>query len=710
MKPHLAALHTPSKRIRTLRKYYLENSPMVLDRTLVPWKCSHSARLYTQGYLENAAAPTLRLRRAEAERFLLEHTRPVICPGELIVGQPDFSPFTPEEQAQSETYRLLEIAIPPCRGRADHMALDYEKLLKLGVEGLIEEAETLLNALDPYDGRSIGRRELYEGCLIELRGVLTLAENYAKEARRLAEKAEPQAQKEYLALAETLENVPAKPARSFREALQSVHFFLFNLYGIYSSGRPDQYLLPYYRHDIEQGILTEESAQELIDCFCLQYMNNMSAWAAAGFMIGGRTPQGEPVENELTWHFLCSIGHTRTPDPNIGLCVTAQTSRELLDYAAELIREGCGNPQIWNNDAVTSSLLKNGYEPCDANNFTHSTCVEITPIGCSGVSITSPYVNMLKIFTDMFMDCPDDIGFDALFDRYAEAFDRSCQKDMILESYWQLERSRNGTDPLRISTLISDCMKRGLSSDAGGAKYNMIEPNMLGMMNVVECFNVLHDLVYTKKTLTLAEFKQALKDNYHSHESLHAQIVNKVDHFGNGSAESNALARRVSDMVLATFARHTTPRGATVVPGAFSYRDHEINGRVTMASPDGRLNGQTLADGSSPVQGYNRQGPTTTLTSTAAWECARFLGGTAINLKLSKNTSIDAIRALILGFLETNSAEVQFNIVSADELLEAQKHPERYGDLLVRIGGYSDYFTRIPKALQDDVISRSLGE
>lgn len=139
----------------------------------------------------------------------------------------------------------------------------------------------------------------------------------AAEACRMAEAASDGEKAELLALADTLERVPAKPARTFRAALQSIHLFLYSLYGIYSAGRPDQYLLPYYRNDIENGILDEVTAQELIDCFCLQYMNNMSAWAAAGFMLGGRDPEGKAVENVLTWHFLMAISHTHTPDPHI---------------------------------------------------------------------------------------------------------------------------------------------------------------------------------------------------------------------------------------------------------------------------------------------------------------------------------------------------------------------------------------------------------
>ena len=710
MKPDMQRLASPSPRVGRLRAYYMENSPMVVNRELVPWKCSHALYLYTEGWLQSADAPTVRLRRAHAERYMLDHTSPVIRADELIAGQPDFSPFSEEEEAKfSEYERLYNEVVPPIRGRADHLALDYPKLLALGVKGLLAEAEQRRDALNPFDGRTAAQYELYEGITVELHGVLTLAERYAAEARRLAENASGEERADYLALAETLDRVPAKPARSFREALQSVHFFLFSLYGIYSAGRPDQYLLPYYRRDLEAGVLDETSAQELIDCFCLQYMNNMSAWAAAGFMLGGRSPDGQPVENELTWHFLASIPHTHTPDPNVGFCVTEETGADMLAYVSELLRQGHGNPQIWNSDAVTRSMLRYGYAPQDANNFTHSTCVEITPIGCSGVSITSPYINMLKIFTELFMDCPDDIGFDALFDRYEQAFTSYCIGALRQESLWQLERARNGNDPLRISALIHDCMERGLSNDAGGAKYNFLEPNLLGMANVIESFNVLRELVYEQRLLTLAEFKAALRDNYAGHEALRARIIQRVEHFGNCTEKTNELAKRVSDMALRVFARFTTQRGAAVIPGAFSYRDHEINGRYTMASPDGRLAGAPLTSGSDAVQGYDRSGPTMTLCAAAAWQPARFLGGTALNIKLNRDTSAETIAALIRGFLKTEDAQMQFNIVSTEELLDAQAHPERHGELLVRIGGYSDYFTRIPRALQDDVIARSMG-
>lgn len=708
----------PTARVNALRDYYLHNSPMVLDRELGPWRCRRSLMLYIKGWMENSGAPTTRMRRSASEAYALKNTVPIIRRGELITGQPDFRPFDDAEKAEYERLRTLDWQmIPPKRGRSDHLALDYEKLLRLGTGGLITEARERLDLIDFYDGRSAERWELYRSIITELDGVSALAQSYAARARELAANNEAPdgdgividgagCSAELYELAETLSSVPEKPARTFREALQSVHFFTFCLYGIYSAGRPDQYLLPYYRSDIESGLLTPESAQELIDCFCLQYMNNMSAWAAAGFMLGGRDGDGKAVENELTWHFMNSIGHTRAPDPNVGFCVTEETSPELIAFAAELIKNGCGNPQIWNNDVITASMKKNGYDDCAANQFTHSTCVEITPIGCSGVSITSPYINMLKIFLDALNSCGD-TTFDGLFSTFSERFRDYCKTAMFNESLYQLERERNGNDPARISALISDCMERGLSNDSGGARYNFIEPNMLGMTNVIESLVVINELIYKEKRLTLGELREILANNYQGHEELRAYIIHRLPHFGTDTPETNAIAKRTADMVVDTFSRFTTFRGAAVIPGAFSYRDHESNGKNTSASPDGRLSGDTLADGSSPVQGRDNRGPTVSLRSTASWGPSRFLGGISINQKLGSNTPVETIAELIRGFLKTDCPQMQFNIIDTGTLLDAQKNPDGYSDLLVRIGGYSDYFTRIPRRLQDDIISRS---
>lgn len=641
---------------------------------------------------------------------MLRNLAPVIYPGELIVGQPDFRPFDPEEQARYDEYRRIDSIIPQKRGQAAHLAPDYQLLLDKGIKGIVAMLRKKLSALDVTDGSCMERYEYYQCCIIEFEGLLDLAERYASRAQELADTAASSEKEEYQKLADILRQVPAGPARTFREALQSIQLFTYSLYGIYSFGHVDRYLLPYYRCDLKKGILTADQAQELIDCFFLQSIPNMSAWAAEGLMLGGRDSDGKPIENELTWHFLTAIGHTHIPDPNVGFCVTSDTGKEILRFAAELITAGNCQPQIWNSDAVTASMLRNGFDRDAANNFTMSTCVEITPVGCSGISITSPYINLLKIFLDALEDCPSDADFEKLFETFQKRLSLYVRDVMISENLQQLERGRNCTDPMRVSVLIHDCMEHGKSNDSGGARYNLLEPNILGMSNTIESLNVIRELVYRRKLLTLDEFRQVLADNYKGHEQLLSTIRSRIRHFGTGTPETNLLAKHVADMVLDAFAPMITARGAKVVPGAFSYREHEIQGRSTLASPDGRTAGMPLNDGSCPVQGYDNLGPTLSLASTAAWQPARFLGGTSVNVKLSRDVSPETVIRLINGYLTTEGAQLQFNVVNTSELLDAQEHPERYGDLLVRIGGYSDFFVKLPRSLQNEVISRARNE
>ena len=230
------------------------------------------------------------------------------------------------------------------------------------------------------------------------------------------------------------------------------------------------------------------------------------------------------------------------------------------------------------------------------------------------------------------------------------------------------------------------------------------------MQNVTESLNVIKRIVFDEKRVTVSELNKALENNFADNEELLLYIRNKVTHFGTGDKEASRIAKTVADMVLKTFSSMKTVRGAKIIPGAFSYREHEIQGRTTPASPDGRKAGMPLNDGSCPVQGYDNLGPTLSLISTVAWEPSRFLGGTSVNVKINKGIDPEKISALIRGYLKTHGSQLQFNIVDSETLLKAQENPEMYKDLLVRIGGYSDFFVTIPKELQDEIISRSQNE
>lgn len=700
-----------TRRVEKLREYYLKNSPRIFHPGLTENKDHRALLLFLEGWRRSkSTAATTRIRKSMAEAYMLENTVPIIIPDELIVGQPDFREFNEEEQKAYDEYKKAEEYVVKDWGRKDHLALDYQLLLEKGISGILEIIDEEISKIDINDGLQTERYEYFLCCKIELESFNKMCSNYAKEALRLAEKSRGKEKEELMQLYETLCNVPFKPAASFREALQSIHMFTFSLYGLYSFGKPDLYLLPYYRNDIEKGILTPEKAQELVDCFYLLTIPNVPGWAAEGLMLAGRDGDGNKVENELTWHFLKAIEHTHLPDPNVGFCITEETSEEIMEYVSKIIADGHAQPQVWNNDAVVESMIKNGFDEKDANLFTLSTCVEVTPIGCSGINVTSPMINVLEVFMEAFNKCTDDMTFEDVFKTFENEFRSVCDERILQENLYFLEQARNSTDPMRSSVLIHDCIERGLSHDSGGARYNYLEPDLFGVQNVGESLNIIKHLVFEENYISISEFKKALENNYDGYESLLSHIRNKTPHFGTGDEEANNITKRVADIILKIFSSKKTARNSAVLPGNFSYLYHVGEGKKVGASPDGRRAGMPLNDGCNPVQGYDNMGPTLSLASTAFWEPARFLGGTSVNVKINKGTEPKKINALIKGYIKTKCAQLQFNIVDADELIKAQHNPEKYSDLIVRIGGYSEFFVRLQKPMQDEIISRTLNE
>jgi len=544
-----------SPRINDLRKYYLDDEPRI--RRLIGDTRKHRAlMLYLEGWRlckNKEEVATTRLRKSYAEKYMLENTVPNIYPKELIVGKPDLRDFTENEQEEFDRYRAAEQFVIDNWGRKDHVALDYQLLLDKGITGMMALLDEELLKIDYNNGAEAERYEFLLCCKIELEGLLTLSDRYADCALEMAQNASGEDKNDLLELYEVLKQVPRNPARTFREALQSIQMFTFNLYGLYSFGKPDLYLLLYYRHDIENKILTPEKAQELIDCFFLLSVPNVPGWAAEGLMLGGRDAEGNLVENELTWHFLNAIEHTRLPDPNVGFCVSTETGEEILDYASELIAKGFSQPQIWNNDAVVESMVENGFDRKDANLFTLSTCVEVTPIGCSGINVTSPMINVLKVFLEAFEKCNNAMTFEDVFETFAEHFREVCKERVMLENLYFLEQGRNSTDPVRCSLLIHDCIERGLSHDSGGARYNQLEPDLFGVQNVGESLNIIRRLVFEEKRITVEEFKNAIRNDYEGYEGLLSYIRNKVPHFGTGDIAANEIVKRVTDLMLDAF-------------------------------------------------------------------------------------------------------------------------------------------------------------
>jgi len=696
-----------TSRIVTLREQTCQG-PMMAELPHHTWGPRRELHL-CEGWLASADQPTTRLRRCASRAYRLHHNAVVINDHELIVGCPDLSALTESEQTRLAELGEIARCVPPVRGIYDHMALDYEKLLKVGVEGLIAEIQQRRKGLNPQLPENIAKDEFYRGCLLELEALLALARRYVEGARALAEEAAPERARELREIADLLTKVPARPAETFREALQSIHFYTFMLWGDYQLGRPDQYLIDLYRADVAAGRLTPQSALELIDCFCLLYSAYHPKGSAVGFMVGGRDGAGQAVHNELTHLFLQSIAHTRLAYPGIGLCVHEETPEDLLELAVDMLVQGYSHPAIFNDAAITRGLMDLGMPERDARHYVHSSCVEITPCGQSGTWVFSPVLNTPGLLVEVMRDTAECSGMAELLAAYERALRARVLADMQTQKLSQLERSRNGTDSLLSSCLVNDCLKAGKSVDEGGANYNFIMPTFLGLANLVDSLAALKPLVFEAQELTLGEFHQILMDDFAGSEELHQRILNRLPHFGNNEPQTNALMREVTGMIVRSCDGIVNLFGARAIPGAYSYLEHVTHGKATPATPDGRRAHTALAAASSPTQGADVSGPAAAVLSSTCWDQLPFMGGVAINFKFQPLGS--ATRSSMMAVLKTVIArgglQLQVNCVSTETLLDARENPQNHRDLVVRIGGYSDFFTALSPEMQEEIVKRT---
>ena len=698
-----------SPRIERLREIYY-NGPVFQE--CLPYYHIRRQRLnYMKAYLSNSK-PSVLLRRSYAEGEMLKQMNPIIEKEELIVGKFDFYPLTEEEQKECDECEEKMTVAPGGSGMKGHMVPDYPKLLRLGVEGILEEIRTYRSQLDidTNPQEDLEKDEFYECCEAELEGLLVLQKKYAQHARDMAKKEQDKEIKKNLnEIAKVLDWVPAKPARNFREALQSIHFFHFSLWNGCHFGRVDQFLLPYYTRDIQSGILTKEKAQELIDCFRLIAVSYMHPDTSVNVLVGGRDPQGNLVENELTEMFLVSIENIRTMH-KVEFAISSETSDELLRYAIELNLKGFTLPSLLNDDVITEGMMQAGFPEEDARNWANTGCVEITPIGKSGIFVVSPYHNMANMLLEAMKQNVHSI--EELFEEFKKVLRREIVLGQRVENRYQLERTRIGREVMRLSCLVDDCIKQGKSIDQGGARYNQIQPNFLGLANVADSFTVLEELVFDSKEYTLEEFCQILEQDFEGYENLRFRILHQIPHYGTNQERADQWVQRVTDAIVECCKGLSTFRGSFLSPGCFSYLEHARHGLKTGATPDGRKAAYPLSSGSSPVQGRETDGPTSAMLSATSWDHRPFLGGVAVNMKFEPNRtdeeSLTKFLALLKVFLARGGFEMQINAANSQQLEEARKNPEQYRDLMVRVGGFSANFVQLTPEMQQEIIDRNI--
>lgn len=676
---------------------------------------------FLEGWLKNDNAPTALRRRSLAEAAELYAAQPIITENELLLGHLYLPEYTPEEQARydrlCEMFQMSNLSLNRWGPRIDHLSLDLEKLLRVGVEGLISEIEEHKAALDlqdedAYPGFDVLRKfDFYECCLIELRALTDLAARYAAEAYRRAETAEEPRRSELITMARIVERVPTKPARTFREAIQSIHFFLGTLFGLYPLNRPDRLFIDFYERDLQEGRIAREEAQELIDNFCLHVSTRVFSRAACGFMVGGRLPDGRTVENELTWMFLTALEHIRMPDPNGALAVTADTSDEILRYAADILAKGVTHPAFFNDDVITRSLIQYGCTSEDAANYIHTTCAEISVAGRSRCHTTSSTLDLPALLQKTAEELSGGADFEALQANYIKNIEAELSLRTFRYMMRMLEASRNGNEPMRTSCLVSDCLARGRSIYEGGERYSFLQPILVGFATAVDSLCAIRTLVFTQKELTLAAFLDIIKSNFAGEEPLRQWLVNKASHYGNDDPAADEMAKWLADSLRKLFRESKLLAGKIMMPGTFSYINHAALGAQAGASFDGRPKGFSYSDGCGPVQGRDIKGPTAMVLSLTSWDQSAYLGGMVVNMKFSpehlKPGMSDSFIEILRAFMERGGIEMQVNVVDRQMLQDAYDHPENHGDILVRVGGYSDYFVRLKDELKLEIIART---
>ena len=759
-------MHDIPPRIERLRAHALEQStaPLPLEPEL----------LFARAWLASAGELWTVMRRARATAGILDGLTPVIDPDELLVGKYCRRALTVEEAEELRRFReCAQPAMAPVRGQTAHMAIDFDKLLRLGVAGLRAEIAGYRARLDMARPDDLERDVFYRACLLTLDALVGYSHRYADLAEaQAAGESDAGRRAELAEIAAFCRRVPEFPARTFREALQAIHFVNFCLCAgqrmvLFQFGRPDRYLLPFYRCDLEPirttsgggshaadcgpgsprchysdkrlaaGRLTPDAALELIDCLALLLTEYTPRSLAVGWMLGGRDASGMDVCNELTELFLESIGHVRLAYPAVGLCWTPDTPQPIMDLAGRWLAEGLSHPALFNDDVITAGLQRLGLPPAEACLYQHSACVEITPIASSNVYVASPYISLPQLLNDelgvpsaytqaqvatagaarlpapnVFAAGPAErypATFAALLERYRARLTEAIRLAVIDQNSLQATRRYNGGAPL-LSCFVNDCLARGCDIDHGGARYNWIEPSFVGLSNLVDALAAIRRFVYEEGRLGMGELAAALAHDFAGREDLRLMLLHRAPKYGNDDDSVDALAVEVTSWIRDEVRRYTTYLGGRYISGFFCWIMHERLGRLASASADGRRAGFPLGDGSGPAQGRERVGPTAALLSATKWDHTPHLGGIAVNLKFTRprdEAFTPKLLDLVSTYLARGGFEVQVNVIDKATLLAARQHPELYRDLVVRIGGYSDYFVGLSPEMQEEIIMRT---
>ena len=620
------------------------------------------------------------------------------------------------------------------------------KIYSQGMENLIEEVRTSMKQLDLYnDPIAYDKREELRAMEIAASALIMFAERHAEALELLAGVEENQERRgELKQMAAICRKVPAHAPETMHEALQYywfVHLGVItelNPWDSFNPGRLDQHLLPFYRADLASGVLNEESAIELLQSFWIKFNNHPSppkvgvtaeeSNTYTDFCLinmGGLKADGSNAVNELSYILLDVIEEMRLLQPSSMVQVSKKNPDSFVDRAVKIVTTGFGQPSIFNTDAIVQELVRQGKTLEDARNGGASGCVESGAFGTEAYILTG-YFNMVKVLeitlhngTDpqtgklIGAQTGDPLTFKA-FEALEHAFRLQLQHfiDIKIAGSNMIERIFTQHLPAPfLSLLIDDCISNGVDYNAGGARYNTNYIQGVGLGSITDIFTAIKQHVYDDESISMETYLNVLSENFEGHDELRAALLYDTPKYGNDDERADQHARWVFDAFYEAVNGRRSPRGATYRINMLPTTSHIYFGKVTGATPDGRLAREPLSEGISPFQGMDRNGPTAVLNSALKIDHLK-TGGTLLNQKFAPDffkdeSSIRKVCQLISGYFRMDGHHIQFNVVSADTLRDAQQHPEKHQDLIVRVAGYSDYFNDLGPELQDEIIRRT---
>lgn len=598
------------------------------------------------------------------------------------------------------------------------------------------------------DPEATDKQQELQAMDISCDAAILFAERHADLAEKMAAETDnPQRKAELLKIADVCRWVPAHAPRDMQEAIQMYWFVHLgtvtelNGWDCMNPGHIDQHLYPFYQKGLEEGTMTHEKAKELISCFWIKF-NNQPAPPKVGITalesgtyndftninIGGIDKYGNDAVNELSYAILEVQEELHELQPGLSIHVSKVTPDEFVMAGARVIRQGHGYPSCFNPDTYTQELVRQGKTQEDANEGGCSGCIEVGAFGKEAYILTG-YLNTPKIFEITLNNGIDPVTgkklgletgdprnfktYEELYEAYHKQMLHFVNMKLAVNNY--IERMFSLYAPATfLSLFIDDCITRGRDYYSGGARYNTTYIQCTGLGTITDCLSTLKKHVFEDKKFTMDEILDAVATNFEGNEKMRQFIINRTPFFGNDDDYADSIAVKVYDDLVNAIEGHPNTRGGKTQLNMLSTTCHNYFGSVCGASVNGRLAKFAISDGTSPAHGADTNGPTSVIKSLGKLDQTKS-GGTLLNVRfvpslLKRDEDLKKLVSLIRAYFNMGGHHIQFNIVDTQTLLDAQKQPENYKDLLVRVAGYSDYFNDMTEQLQNEIIARTENE